>query len=645
MSEYVKKMQAAGVEFQRIVSIDVFSFAELLKKLRQEVKPVTVFTGNPDFDNLVGGFEPGRLYILSAPTKQGKCFKKGTEVLLWSGYTTKIEDVQVGDKLMGDDSKPRVVKHLGRGEEQMYKVTLKNGDTFTCNESHILTLRSTGNVTSSRYNGVVTSKRYSKGKVVSITVKDYLTKSKTFKHIYKMYKAGVDFRFKDLLVEPYFVGMWLGDGNTANSGITTADKEVRDYFYGYAKKLNWNIREVSQENNKAVTYHIKKQTRTGGSRANCLIKMMRKIGLIDSKFIPDDYKINTRENRLKLLAGLIDSDGYKNKHGVIFCNKNKKLCEDVIFVCRSLGLSASLKPFLNKEYNQIYYKVHISGNVWEIPLLLKRKYPERTAKTKDILNHSFEVEPAGIGNYYGVVLENNHLFLLADFTVVHNTTMAQTIMYNMATHNEASLMFSYEMGWQEIVKKFFDMDSSLGFTDTNLPIFLPLELHRGGGELQLQWLYEAIARAILENNIKLVVIDHLHFLLPLKDFNNISFLIGGIVREIKRMAVSLQIPIILITHVQKIKEKRIPDWTDIRDSSFITQEADVVMMMYRKVNRNAATRVTDDSIEEVYTKYAIFSLELDRIRGRSGKLELEHNGAMFIPTVINRVANYVPPTQ
>lgn len=615
MSDYLEKSKQAGRGYDEITPLNIYTYKELATKILNSPPKVFHKTGFNGLDGLIKGFEAGRLYVLSAPTKQGKCFGKGTEVLMYSGISKKIEDIQIGDRLMGNDSKPRTVKQLGRGKEQMYKITLRNGDSFTCNESHILTLRETG-----------------KGRIVNIAVKDYLTKSKNFKHLHKMYKTGVEFRLKDLLVDPYFVGLWLGDGTTENVGITTADEEIRDYLYSYAKKLNWDIREVRQENNKAIIYHIKKLTRAGSSQANCLIKMMRKIGLIGSKFIPDDYKINTRENRLKLLAGLIDSDGYKNKHGIIFCNKNKKLCEDVIFVCRSLGLSASLSPFLNGVYNQTYYKVHISGNAYEIPLLLKRKYPEKTKKVKNVSNLSFTIEPTRKDNYYGVVLGDNHLFLLADFTVVHNTTLAQTIMFNMALEGNASMIFEYEMGWEETVGKFMEMDNLVeGKSPSDLCMMMPMELHRGGGQLQYLWIYEAIEKSVRENGIKLVVIDHLHFLLPLQETKNTSFVIGGIVREIKRIAVALKIPIILIAHIGMIKDEKVPDWSDIRDSSFITQEADVTLMMYRAKNKNAAKKITDDTVEDIYRKKAFLSVELNRGGGKTGKLALWHDGTKFIP--------------
>ncbi len=108
-------------------------------------------------------------------------------------------------------------------------------------------------------------------------------------------------------------------------------------------------------------------------------------------------------------------------------------------------------------------------------------------------------------------------------------------------------------------------------------------------------------------------------------------IIGGIVREIKRIAVRLDIAVILICHVGMIKDDKVPDWTSIRDSSFITQEADTVLMMFRAKNKNAAKKVTDDDTAEVYRQKAILSVELQRNGGKTGKIALWHNGVMFVP--------------
>lgn len=224
--------------------------------------------------------------------------------------------------------------------------------------------------------------------------------------------------------------------------------------------------------------------------------------------------------------------------------------------------------------------------------------------------------------------EPGRLYVLSAMTKAGKTTMAQTFMHNLGKQKIPSMIFSYEMGWREVAEIFGGMDV-VDHVKTELPVYVPTELHRGGGDLQFAWLFEAMAKAIEEKGVKLAVIDHLHFLLPLKDFNNTSFLIGGIVREIKRMAVALNLPIILIAHTQKIMDDKVPDWTMIRDSSFITQEADMVMMMYRIKSKEAAMKQTDDGTNDVYLNKTILSVELNRMGGKTGKVKLRHNGAKF----------------
>lgn len=271
--------------------------------------------------------------------------------------------------------------------------------------------------------------------------------------------------------------------------------------------------------------------------------------------------------------------------------------------------------------------------------------PLDLAKYKDLVDRlSSETAPIihgsglrGLDNLIGG-FEPGRLYVLSAPTKNGKTTFAQTLMYNTALAGIGSIFFSYEMGWREVTRKFMAMDNRYGKKDkpTDLPILYAVDPHKEGGGLQMQWMAEAIMRQreIYEGRgkfpINLVVIDHLHFLLPLKDYRqNVSFLIGGIVREIKRMATELNIPIILIAHTGMIKDEAKPTFRNIRDSSFITQEADVVMMMWRKKNETTAKRITDDSVEEEYSNITFLSVELDRVNGVTGKLKLYHNGAMF----------------
>lgn len=263
-------------------------------------------------------------------------------------------------------------------------------------------------------------------------------------------------------------------------------------------------------------------------------------------------------------------------------------------------------------------------------------YPELVAKMREqpkriIIN-------SGIPGLNKLIegFEPGRLYVLTGVTKGGKTTLAQTIMFNMAKKGDASLFFSYEMGWQEVVKKYMAMDGlhAPTGTPTKLPMYMPIELNRGGNGLQYDWIREAIIKAKKERGIKLVVIDHLHFLLPLQDHKNLSFIIGGIVREIKKMSIELEIPVLLLCHLQKdaTKEDTAPSWTDIRDSSFIAQEADAVLIVWRGKDEEAtkaAKKITSTSVANVYTNRTMLSVDLNRMTGDTGRILLWHNGAGF----------------
>lgn len=79
--------------------------------------------------------------LLVSPTGSGKCYGKGTPILMFDGAIKAVEDIVVGDLLMGPDSQPRRVESLARGREEMFRITPVKGDPFECNRSHILCLR------------------------------------------------------------------------------------------------------------------------------------------------------------------------------------------------------------------------------------------------------------------------------------------------------------------------------------------------------------------------------------------------------------------------------------------------------------------------------------------------------------------------
>ena len=117
---------------------------------------------------------------LVGPPGVGKCLARGTKVLMYSGGLVNVENIKLGDKLMGDDSNVRIVTNVTRGKETMYSVKQKDGSVYTVNESHILTLM---------YNNINNHELYP----VDIEIKEYLKLPKHMKSMYLGYRANVNF--------------------------------------------------------------------------------------------------------------------------------------------------------------------------------------------------------------------------------------------------------------------------------------------------------------------------------------------------------------------------------------------------------------------------------------------------------------------
>ena len=583
----------------------IISSEELREEIEAEKEKdhLMIYTKIPALDRIIDGFREGNLIVVSAPTKMGKCFGKGTKILMYNGSVKKVEDIVIGDKLMGINSKPRTVLNLGGGREEMYLITLKDGSSFKVNKSHILSLKTTGLCNKSKYKGKVTSKRYSKGNIVNLSVEEYLNKSKTFKHNHKSYKSSVNFKSKELGIDPYFLGIWLGDGTSDNTAVTTADNEVIDYLYKYADKLKLRIRISLQKDNKSVVVNLVNKK----GYKNKLRDLLRKYGVWKNKHIPFDYKINSRKNRLKLLAGLIDSDGSCSAINCIeFVNKNENLINDVIFLARSLGFY-SRKGL--KEVNGVkYYRISINGDVGKIPVLLERKTKDNRKPIKEPLTQKFEVKSIGIDDYYGFEIDgNDKLFLLNSFTVVHNTTLCQTFTIEFAEQDINCLWFSYEVPMFEFMDKFGD----------NPPLFyIPKQL-KGN---TMTWLEERIVESIAKFNTKVVFIDHLHYIVDMNARNqNMSLQIGSVMRNLKKIALKYNIVIFIVAHMKHIKMVSSPDLEDLRDSSFIAQEADIVLMMRRN---------EDDSGENFLNTADLF-IKAHRRTGENGTINLIHSRGRF----------------
>ena len=383
----------------------------------------------------MNGEQTGYCFGFEGSPGIGKCFKKDTPIMLSNGKIKMVQDITTDDKLMGDDSTPRNVLALGTGREKMYRIEQIKGDDYVVNESHILSLKMTKPNRTGDKHKTIMGKRYYKNDIVDICIKDYLRLPPSLKECLKGYKVGIDFVEQNVDMEPYALGYWLGDGHKSSFKITTIDPEVIEYYNKYAKQNGLQLTRGKIGTKNEITYHITTGKMGGGDYSrNKFLNILKKYNLIHNKHIPDVYKCNSKENRLKLLAGLIDSDGYHHpsNNSLEITQKNKLLADDILFLVRSLGMRGMMKEcekscmYKGERKWGTYHRIIITGNgMDEIPVLLQRKKANPHKQIKDPMNTGISVVPLDEDDYYGFQIDGNSRFLLGDFTVAHNTSLAK----------------------------------------------------------------------------------------------------------------------------------------------------------------------------------------------------------------------------
>jgi replicative DNA helicase len=559
-------------------------------------------SGFTKLDDMTSGWQPSDLIIIAARPSMGKCLGKGTPVMMADGQTKLVEDIEVGDRLMGDDGAARTVQSLARGREQMYWVRQKRGIDYRVNESHILSLKK------SRRGG-----RKPRGSVTDISVRDYLKKSDKWKNDNKGFKAPASFPKHPVPMDPYLLGLWLGDGKSDNARIYSTDEEVISYLHEYAEARGDTVR-VHDADRACPAYLIKSGDQGLGDKEHSVQAILRALGVLGDKHIPHLYLGNSRENRLRLLAGLIDTDGHRNAgHGGTYeiTQSNRRLAEQIKYLCDTLGYRTSLKGktarIASTGYESTVYRVRFNGNVDEIPVRVERKKAKPWTDRRDWRVTGIEVEPDGEGDYYGFTLDGNGRFLLADGTVTHNTAFSLATAMNAAMHptNPAGVaIFSLEMGAQQLAQRLLTSEARVDAQRARTGRMKDDDwqrLARAAGKLSeanifiddtpglsVLELRAKCRRLKAEHDIGLVVVDYLQLMQAsggLRSGANREQEIAHISRSLKGLAKELNLPVIALSQLNRSVENRggdkRPQLSDLRESGSIEQDADVVSFIYR----------------------------------------------------------------
>lgn len=409
--------------------------------------------------------------------KEG-CQPAGEKVLMADGSWKNIEDIKVGDLVLSpqqDNSQvfSKVLKTTQWFCDEMYDVielNRKNKKLYSCSYNHLIPL----NVrVSPRKNGERNFKKDNYWKVKNYQASYFNSLGKVFKlNTTTLLSPPIEHFLgrKNCEVEPYTLGIWLGDGHFSsirkkvenpicgkstivsehfrnfksgekslikehsierekishrnityrNVGITTMDieviKEIKKYY---------NVMSIAgKKENLASTYRFS----ITGKLAKQLIKYRLDGKGSGTKFIPDEVFTSDIEYRKKLLAGLMDSDGYYSKRSNSYeiTIKSKALAEGIYKITRSLGYRGSIRPVKKKikSINFVGDYFHVNFYVGEdkLPVLLDRKTGNGSTFYLSSNRTSINVVPSESKMVYGFTLDSeSSLYITEDYIVTHNS--------------------------------------------------------------------------------------------------------------------------------------------------------------------------------------------------------------------------------
>lgn len=341
-----------------------------------------------------------------------RCLPFYEKVLCGDGSWKEIKDVQVGEVIKDGEGKDTVVvRKINSGTQPVYRLSFHNGGKIDATLNHEFPA-------AYRHDGVVkkrTVKELLDRGEVSVSKKAKL-QSTVIQHEER----------KDLLLDPYLMGVLLGDGGFRKWGYSYSDGDVEviDRVAEILEKIGAELRYRGR-----YTYAIIFPDRVTG-QPTILEQEVRGCGLENvldgDKFIPDKYKYSSVNQRLAVLAGLIDTDGSKDE----FVSKSEALANDFAEIVRSLCGYATV----SKTQKSCVYKGERKwGTYWrvywrldqELPLTCKekqtfvsdfcksRRYDYRILQSIDYIG-DFET-------YDLTVLADNHCFIAGDWIVTGNS--------------------------------------------------------------------------------------------------------------------------------------------------------------------------------------------------------------------------------
>lgn len=386
--------------------------------------------------------------LIFIPRKNIKALALDEDIPTPDGWK-KMKDIHKGDYVFSVGGNPaKVLLESEIFNKPMYLVEFEDGTSIKASADHVWTVQT-------KY-----SRRTAKRKTRRAPVKPELRKSGgwydvttadmagDFKHVridgkgveykYRVPMAGaVEYPEKELSVSPYMLGVWLGDGTSKSTHIASGEQDV-DEMRRLIEAEGYNCKIIRY---KDWCYEIIPDPHSRGeAQDGSLRDALKAIGVIRNKHIPQEYLQGSIYQRMELLRGLMDTDGYVSKAGQCeFTQKNKALSFQVLELVRSLGYKATIAEKAARCNGKD------CGNVYRIMFFADREHPcfklkRKAARLKEKLSDRMKaksivnITPIDICPSKCIMVDDpSHLYLAGDgFTATHNTSFAASLAWALS---------------------------------------------------------------------------------------------------------------------------------------------------------------------------------------------------------------------
>lgn len=539
----------------------------------------------------------GRLYVLGGYPADGKLLALDTPLPTPNGWTT-VGDLRVGDWLIGADGKPCEVSFVTETKDNRvtYEVEFSDGEVIVACADHLwLTETVQERASRSRADRRV----YNDASPFSRRQERLAPQVRTTQEIADTLYVGTDRRANhairnpeplelpecDLPIDPYLLGLWLGDGDTGNASITTADPEILEA-----------IRALGHETPHRDRYHY-------GIVRGGFSKQLRQAGVLGHKHVPSIYLRASQAQRLALVQGLMDTDGSVSKRGQAeFCTVLPQLASAMHELLVSLGINTTVKvgrSFLNgREYRPRHRLLFTTT----MPVFrLKRKLDRLPATVPDSCGYRTitAIRPAASVPMRCLTVANeSHLFLAGKSMIpTHNTVQASHFFRCAIEARVPTGFVTLEMNWQDLIER---LAANMGLPAKRVQSGRFEEPQRGqAASVVAKMAMLADHGRIIDNpvctpsdlrryvkayGLEFLIVDHLHMfqLDPQKQRESIE----EVIRGIWQVAREFDIPVLLLAQLSRTGDKLRPfprpTMAQIKGSGAIEQFAWRVDFVWRE---------------------------------------------------------------